>query len=316
MTKPFDPSNDIPDLGGKVALVTGGNAGIGSATVRALAEHNPACIYLCARRVSSGEEVVRSIHEQHPNANIRVLELDLNSFDSVNKCAEEFSRLSDRLDLLFLNAGVSAEKASLTQEGYEHQFGINHMGHALLTQLLMPTLLKTQRQNEDADVRIIAVSSIGGHSFVPKTGLALDQMKTDGSSLATMTRYGHSKLANILFAKRLAQLYPSILSTSCHPGLVKSEIWGKAGGAKLMSWLISPVVWAAGISTDDGAKTLLWCATAPKGNGAVENGKFYIPIGKEKEDNRHASDPKLADELWQWTSKELEAHGGPGWPKA
>ena len=318
MPKTFDSIKDISELEEKVVLVTGGNAGLGAATVRAIAAHNPSCIYLCARRRSAAEEAVTSIHAEHPKANIQILGLDLNSFDSVKTCAAEFNQLSSRLDILFLNAGVSATLAGLTNEGYENQFGINHMGHALFTQLLMPKMLQTVHQNpKTADVRIVVVSSRGGHGFVPKTGLALDQMKTTAESWNGMVRYGHSKLANILFAKKLAQLYPQITSTSLHPGTVKSDIWGKADGMKLMSYLLAPVVWAVGVTNDEGAKTQLWCATAATGTGEgkVENGIFYMPIGKKKEDNANASNPKLRDELWQWTNDELAEHGAPGWPE-
>jgi NAD(P)-dependent dehydrogenase (short-subunit alcohol dehydrogenase family) len=88
-----------------------------------LAAHNPRCIYLCARRTSSGDEVVSSIHEKHPDATIEVLELDLNSFDSIKNCGARLDKQSDRLDILFLNAGVAATAPSLTKEGYESQFG-------------------------------------------------------------------------------------------------------------------------------------------------------------------------------------------------
>ena len=100
-----------------------GNSGVGEAIVRALAPHNPRCIYLCARRTSSGDQIVNSIHEEHPDAKIDVLELDLSSFDSIKKCAAKFDSTSDRLDLLFLNAGIAATPAAQTKEGYESQFG-------------------------------------------------------------------------------------------------------------------------------------------------------------------------------------------------
>ena len=127
MPKHFDSAKDIPDLQGKVILVTGGNAGIGEATVRALAAHNPRCIYLCARRTDSGAQVVSAIHEQHPDAKIDVLELDLSSFDSVKKCAASFNQRSERLDILFLNAGVASTAPATTKEGYEKQFGGTHI---------------------------------------------------------------------------------------------------------------------------------------------------------------------------------------------
>ena len=142
MPKSFDSAKDIPDLEGKVILVTGGktmfsqhvlrhsltipnnrmgNSGIGEATVRALAPHNARCIYLCARRTSTGDRVVNSIHEEYPNVKIEVLELDLSSFDSIKSFAAKFDH--DRLDILFLNAGVGASLPALTKEGYDMQFG-------------------------------------------------------------------------------------------------------------------------------------------------------------------------------------------------
>jgi NAD(P)-dependent dehydrogenase (short-subunit alcohol dehydrogenase family) len=95
-------------------------------------------------------------------------------------------------------------------------------------------MLHTASSSPGADVRIILTSSIGAMRFAPKSGLALDQMQTNGESVGALNCYGHSKLANILFAKKLAQLYPSITTTSYHPGTVKSEIWGKSDGAKVM----------------------------------------------------------------------------------
>ena len=188
------------------------------------------------------------------------------------------------------------------------------MGHALLTQLLKPKLLSTQHQTASSDVRIIVTSSIGGHRIAPKQGLVLDQMKTKGESLAPMVRYGHSKLANMLFARKLSQLYPSITTTSYHPGTVKTDIWSKADGAKLLIFLASPLVWLTGVDSDTGAQTALWLATAEK--GSIENGRYYAPKpwGKPKEGSRWATDQKQTDELWEWTSKELAEHGGPGWP--
>lgn len=125
----YDPSKEIPDLSGKVVLVTGGNAGIGAGFVKALAAHNPATIYLCCRRPDSGQAVIDEIHKTHAKATIQLLTLDLNSFGSVKRCAEDFNSKADRLDLLFLNAGVSCTPPGTTEDGYENQFGINHVGH-------------------------------------------------------------------------------------------------------------------------------------------------------------------------------------------
>ena len=122
MPSSFDPAKDIGDLTGKTILVTGGNAGLGKATVQALAAHNAKCIYLCCRRRSSGDALVTLIHETQPKANVVVLELDLADLESVNKCAAELKRATDRLDILILNAGVSSTPYQKTQQGYEYQY--------------------------------------------------------------------------------------------------------------------------------------------------------------------------------------------------
>jgi NAD(P)-dependent dehydrogenase (short-subunit alcohol dehydrogenase family) len=282
--------------------------------VKALAAHNPACIYLAARKIPLAEALIDTIHQQHPNANIVPLQLDLSTFDSIKKCAAEFNSKSDRLDLLFLNAGIAGTAPSLTTEGYETQFGVNHVGHALLSQLLMPKLLATQKQ-PGSDVRIMVTSSVGAHQFSPKSGIQLDKMKTTADSMNTMVRYGHSKLANALFARKLAQVYPGITATSHHPGTVGSEIWGKADGiGTILTMLSKPIVWLTAITSDKGAETGLWTATVDK--ASLKNGGYYEPVGIYKERNKNATDPKMTDDLWEWTNKELAQHGGPGWPEA
>lgn len=122
MPKDFDPAKEIPDLSDKTILVTGGNAGLGKATVEAFAAHNPKALYLCCRKRASGEAVVESIHEQHPKANVEVLDLDLNDLDSVKQCAKDFQSRSEKLDILVLNAGVSSLPPGKTKQGYESQY--------------------------------------------------------------------------------------------------------------------------------------------------------------------------------------------------
>lgn len=337
MPSTFDTSADIPDLSGKSILVTGGNAGLGKATVVALAAHNPKCIYLCCRRRASGEALVQSVLEDHPDANIVVLELDLSDLDSVKRCAKEFQGRSEQLDILILNAGVSSTPYQKTKQGYEyqyvsksprslrkesyvltiHRFGVNHVGHALLTQLLMPTLINTRKSSPSGDVRIVVVSS-KGHMFAPSEGLILNKMKTDGTGVQPLTLYGHSKLANIMFARKLAQLYPDITSTSIHPGTVKSEIWDKAGGFNwFVASVIAPViVYLSAVTIEEGAKTQLWAATAEVGGkGKVENGHYYVPVGNDAPFGKFAEDQAKVDELWQWTNEELKTNGASGWPK-
>lgn len=315
MTIKFNPATDIPDLGGKVILITGGNAGIGAASVRALAAHNPEVIYLCARRITAADVVVKTVIEQHPKAKIEILELDLNSFDSVKKCATAFNQKAGRLDLIFLNAGVAFTAAALTKEGYETQFGINHMGHALFTQLILPKMLQTIRKDPTTDARIVVTASVAAHQFAPKAGIVFSELKNANHPAFAMGRYGQSKLANVLFTNKLAQIYPKITSVSVHPGTVKSDIWGKMDDTvtKVMMVAMRPIVWLTGVTNEVGAKNQLWAATAH----GVKNGGNYDPVGVDSSmSSKLATDQKLTDKLWEWTTKELAEHGAPGWPEA
>lgn len=183
----------------------------------------------------------------------------------------------------------------------------------------MPTILRTQSSSSSGDARIVVVASKAMSIFVPKQGLVLDKMKTDGTDLHALTRYGHSKLANVMFARKLSELYPAVTSVSLHPGTVKSEIWDKAQGIGwfIRGFLSGIALWYEGVTNEVGAKGQLWASVAKVGGaGNVENGKFYDPIGKENPLGKIAGNQAAVDELWKWTEDELKANGGPGWPKA
>ncbi|KPM39274.1 hypothetical protein AK830_g7294 [Neonectria ditissima] len=310
----FNPLEDIPDLSGKACLITGGNTGLGAATIKFLARHNPSVIYLCARPVSipGAEALVSSIKSHFPEVNIEILSLDLSSMDNIFKFGADFLQKAERLDLLFLNAGISSTLPALTDDGYESQFGINHVGHALLTQLLMPKLLETGRRG--SQVRIMVTSSMAAHLDPPPTGLLLDDMKKADALASPYQRYAHSKVAAILFARKLAQMYPSIQSVSFNPGQVKTDLFKKATGINkwVMMFLGMPFMWLTGVSPEKGAENGLWVAFAHD----VKNGAYYEPVGVLEQDKKFFTDQELADELWRWTSEELAAHGAPGWPAA
>lgn len=320
----FEPARDIPSLKGKVILVTGGNAGIGKGTIRALAAHDPAKIYLCARRREAGMAAAAELKDETHYAGITVFDLDLASLESVKKCAAAFTSAETRLDILFLNAGIASTAPALTKEGYEAQFGVNHVGHALLTQLLLPMLLETQRSG--GDVRVVATASnIAMSPMLPKGGLDLSAMRQPGA-LSPIALYANSKLANVLFSRKLAVLYPTLSVTAIHPGVVKSDIWGKGAGG-LMSMIMRPFIMYQWVDIDEGAKSQLWCATAPRAKGGaaaaaatatggVHSGTYYTPVGKIKEYSGPSADQALVDELWTWTTDELAKHGGPGWVSA
>ncbi|RMY77575.1 hypothetical protein D0863_01222 [Hortaea werneckii] len=309
----FDTEKDIGDLSGNVILITGGNAGIGKATVEALVPHNPASIYICARNLGTAKTLADDVRKATPDANIEILQLDLSSFESVKSCASAFNSKADRLDVLFLNAGVSSISPRLSKEGYEIEFAINHMGHALLTQLLLPKMLQTKQKHPTADLRIVSTSSMA-YTAPPGGKIDVSQMSDPHAfGWRPLARYGHSKLANILFIRKLAERYPDIVCTSVHPGVVKSEIFerAKAEGYRLLYWLTAPAVMLTGVTTEEGAKTQLWAATAKE----VESGKFYVPVGKPV-DNAVFHDTEQVDGLWKYTEEELAKHGASGWPSA
>jgi len=229
--------------------------------------------------------------------------LDLTSFDSIHQAAETFKSSSDRLDVLMNNAGIMATPYSTTKEGYEIQFGTNHMGHALLTKLLLPTLQKTAAL-PDSDVRIVNLSS-SGHQMAP-SGIITDADALEQKS--TWTRYGNSKLANVLFARELSRRYPAITSVSLHPGVIATELMGPAmKSSVLVRWanqLIGKLVMQ---DVHQGAMNQLWAATAPRER--LENGGYYTPVGKLGKQRWAAREGEMGGKLWEYTEAELKRHG-------
>ncbi|GAB7338847.1 hypothetical protein MBLNU457_5536t2 [Dothideomycetes sp. NU457] len=299
----FDPAKDIPDLSGKVILVTGGNAGLGTETIKQLAAHNPQEIFLTSRSEEKAKNAIKEIQDAVPNAKVTHLSLDLTDFSNIEQAAKTFQSKSSRLDVLINNAGVMAMPYSKTAQGYEIQFGTNHMGHALFTKLLMPTLLKTAEQ-PGADVRVVNLSSYG-HNLAPSGGIIWDQEKAE--QISTNARYGSSKLANILHARMLGEKYPQITAVAVHPGVIMTELYAsvkKGTAARFVLGAVAPLVFA---STQDGAKNTLWAATAPEER--VKKDFYYEPIGKAGCGSKNAKDHDLAVELWDWTEEELKKHG-------
>ncbi|KAI9872796.1 MAG: hypothetical protein M1823_008080, partial [Watsoniomyces obsoletus] len=146
----FNPSTDIPSLKDKVILVTGGNIGLGYESILQLSQHSPAHIYLAARSEPKAVAAIKSLRDAVPNGPpISFLPLDLSSFASIKSASKSFTSSNSRLDILINNAGIMACPPGLTSEGYELQFGTNHLGHALLTHLLLPTLRKTAAAGAD-----------------------------------------------------------------------------------------------------------------------------------------------------------------------
>lgn len=307
----FEPDRDIPDLSGKVILVTGANSGIGRETALQLAKHNPSRIFVGARSQQKAEEAIEQIKQALPDTassvSLTFLQLDLSSFQNIKTAVETFRASSDRLDILINNAGIMGTPPGQTEEGYEIQFGTNHMGHALLTRLLLPVLKQTAAAAEtNADVRVIFLSS-ALESTAPKTGYESDStLKTNMEDFSTWTRYGQSKLANIHYARALSQRNPEIKFVSLHPGVVETNLTTEFISG--LNWLTSAALkFVKGFITvgvGEGTLTSLWAATSPD----AESGVFYHPVGVTGKDTKLAKDEGVCRRLWDFTEKELQPH--------
>lgn len=317
----FEPDTDIPPLDGKVIVVTGGtlyshdtqhitysddtigNNGLGKETVKRLAKHNPALIFLCSRNAKKAEDAIKEIESEHAFGRIKTLQLDLASFESISSAAKSFNSQSDRLDILINNAGIMGVPDSKTKEGYEIQLGTNHLGHALFTKLLLPTMLKTAEQ-KDSDVRIINLSS-QAHARAPAPGFSTEDVDAKNSN--PMARYGRSKLANVLFVRQLAKKYPQITSVSLHPGVINTDLFTPMFASnRVLGTLSGFFGWVVYSTVPDGAKNTLWAATAPKDQ--VKSGQYYLPIGREDAGSTYSRDEKMAESLWDWTEQEINKH--------
>ncbi|KAH7233802.1 retinol dehydrogenase [Fusarium redolens] len=301
----FDLDKDIPDLSGKIILVTGGNTGLGKETVLQLSKHKPAHIFLAARSEFKALAAIEDIRKAVPNAApITYLNLDLESFDSIKKAATDFHAKSQQLHILINNAAISATPAGTTKEGYEIQFGTNHIGHALLTKLLLPILKKTAAATPPQDVRIVTVAAAAETFSAFTESYDFDKLKTDMASTPTFTRYGISKLANVHYARALSRRHPEIKSVSLHPGFVNTNL----SSGLAASWpILKPILLFFGLflsNVSTGVKNQLWVSVSPE----VKSGEFYFPVGVAGCGSKHSYDRDLEEQLWEWTEEELEKH--------
>lgn len=198
----FEPARDIPSQEGRVIIITGAAGDLGRQTAVELARYGrPARIYVAdlprddaaknalAKRITQeayggSQAAERSNDPVFPLTEIRFLDLDLSSLNSVRQAAAEFVAQEERLDILFLNAGILHVAPGTTSDGYEVHFGINYLGHALLSRLLIPTLLRTARKESQTDVRIVITSS-EGHLVAPKNGIDFANLKTDCADMVS-----------------------------------------------------------------------------------------------------------------------------------
>jgi retinol dehydrogenase 12 len=271
-------------------LVTGANTGIGLVTARELARQGGS-VYVAARSASKGSAAVASIKAATGNDAVFFLPLDLADLSSVRSCADAFLARGEPLHVLINNAGVAGTRG-LTAQGFELMFGVNHLGHFLLTQLLL------DRLTSSAPSRVVTVAS---DAHYQARGIDWDALRRPARGLTGLGEYAVSKLCNVLFSAELARRTAGtgVHSYALHPGVVASDIWRR------VPWPIRPLMTWRMLSVDEGARTSLYCATSQ--DVASDSGLFYDKCAP-RAPSRVAT-PELAKSLWE-RSEEWTAPGG------
>ena len=265
MSRKWTP-NDIPDLSGSVAIVTGANSGIGWEVSCALARKNAAVVLAC-RDDDRGRAASESIRSGIPEARVEVMTLDLASLGSVRRFAEAFRADHDRLDVLVDNAGVLLVPYDTTEDGFERHFGVNHLGHFALTGLLMDRLLATSAS------RIVAVGS-RGHAM-GRIDFA-NLMYEGGKGYSALRAYTRSKLANLLFTYELQRRLAGAdtIAVAAHPGGAATDLGRRMGDRRCYRAILPLLEWLSQ-SAAEGARPILRAATDPN----VKGGRYYGPRG-------------------------------------
>jgi NAD(P)-dependent dehydrogenase (short-subunit alcohol dehydrogenase family) len=282
----------MTDMAGKVVVITGGNTGIGKEAAVALAGRG-ARVVITSRNEERGRSARQEIAKRSGNDSVDVMPLDLASFRSIRSFAADALDRFDHLDVLVNNAGLILYRRAETQEGFEETFGVNHLGHFLLTDLLL------ERLRASAPSRVVVVSS-GAHKGA-RRGLNFDDLQAE-RKYKWAKAYSKSKLANIYFTRELARRLDGtgVTVNALHPGFVRSEFGrgGDLGG--IYGWGIKYVASPFAISPEKGARTTIYLASSPDVE-SVSGGYFYK--SKPATPSAVAQDDEAASRLWDASEK-------------
>jgi NAD(P)-dependent dehydrogenase (short-subunit alcohol dehydrogenase family) len=295
---------DMPDQSGRTAIVTGANSGLGLATARELARAG-AGVWLAVRDEEKGRRAMSSIHNLVPDADVTVGLLDLADLRSVRGFAESFAAPGRQLDLLINNAGIMAAPRRLTRDGFESQFGTNHLGHFALTGLLLPALLKAPAP------RVVTVSS----TLHRRGTMNFDDLQGE-HKYSRWGAYGQSKLANLMFCfelqRRAVAADTTLLSLAAHPGYAATNLQFAAPDRfyeKAYMWIGNRLF---AQSADMGALPTLYAATVPDLPGGT-----YVGPGGAGEQRGHpkvvtaagkAYDEPAWRRLWEFSEQLTGVH--------
>ncbi|KAJ3554361.1 hypothetical protein NM688_g3147 [Phlebia brevispora] len=296
---PTFSTEQIPDLTGRVVIVTGGNTGVGKETVKALLQHN-AKVYLAARSKERAEAAIADLKTATGKEAIW-LELDLANLASVRHAAKEFLSKERELNILFNNAGVMwCPVELLTADGFDMQFGTNVIGHFLFTELLIPALEEGAKTSPDGHSRVVTTSSSGAYFET----LHYDTFRDSPARkrLGTHGLYFQSKFGNAVVAREIARRYADkgILSFSCNPGNLKTDLQRYVSSFELA--ILNRILYPASY----GALTQLWAGTMP--DVVDHNGDFLIPWARFGRCREEVYDPKVGEELWNYLQEQVKEH--------
>ncbi|OZJ05849.1 hypothetical protein BZG36_00884 [Bifiguratus adelaidae] len=288
------------DMTGKTVVITGANTGIGLQTAIELAKRN-ATVIIASRDSPKTRDAVKTVKEQSGNNRVEAEYIDLADLSSVRAFVDRYKASGRELHILINNAGVMAlPKRQTTKDGFEMQFGVNHLAHFLLTNLLLDTIVAS------APARIINLSSLASESGSMKW----DDLQYE-KAYSPFNAYNQSKLANVLFTKELQRRFDvegvQVTANSCHPGLVRTELPRHVVGgnvfAQMIMTAITPIYWFLTKSSLQGAQTTLYLAQAPE--PGRRGGDYYADCGVKT----HARNQKVfndkdeAKRLWEESVK-------------
>ena len=275
------------NMSNKVCVVTGANTGIGLETARGLAQRG-ARVVMTSRDEAKGKAAAEDVRRSTGNEQVELLHLDLADGNSIRSATAELLDRVERIDVLVNNAGVVLTERSVTKDGFETTFGVNHLGTFLFTHLLRDRIV------ESGKARIVTLAS-EAHRFCK--GLDFDDLMFERRPYKGFGPvYGGSKLANILFTRELASRLADtdVVAHAVHPGVVRSKFGSDGDTAGWFSWglkLMSPFL----INTEQGARTSLHVATSDEAGAST--GKYWAK-SREKKPTRYATDDETAKRLW------------------
>lgn len=285
----FRPWSSAQRLDGKTVVITGANTGIGKETAIDLAKRGARVIMAC-RDMEKGQAALKEVVENSANENVALMKLDLSDTKSIREFADNINKDEEKLHILLNNAGVMVCPFGKTADGFEMQIGVNHMGHFLLTYLLLDLIKKS------APARIINVSSMA-HLF---GSINLEDINSE-KSYDKKAAYAQSKLANVLFTRSLAKRLEGtdVTAYSLHPGVVQTDLWRHLSGPQqFVMKVVSPFT----KSSIQGAQTSIYCAVEP--SLEKESGGYYSDCAPAK-CSAKAEDDDLAQKLWELSCRML-----------